>query len=69
MSAIEPNFNFKSLGDWGRLTNVNQSGSQHITQTNDKAKARKGAHSTTQVNGVSFRTYFDKNGNFLNNDW
>ena len=59
----------KDLGDWGRMTNVNDSGSIHITQTNSNASVGEGAHVTTQTNGESFRDYFDGNGNYRGSDY
>jgi len=59
----------KDLGDWGRMTPVNDSGSIHITQTNSNAGCGEGAHVTTQTNGESFRDYFDSNGNYKGSDY
>lgn len=57
----------KPLGDWGRMTPVNESGSIHITQTSRNSSEGPGAHVTTQCGGDSYRTYFDKDGNSLGN--
>ena len=59
----------KNLGDWGRFTPVNASGSIHITRTNNNAFVGSGAHVTTQYGGDSYRTFFDSNGNFIGNDF
>ncbi|MDX1358964.1 MAG: hypothetical protein R3232_09055 [Clostridia bacterium] len=63
----------KNLGNgantWGRMTPVNNSGSIHITQTNQNAGIGQGAHVTTQTNGQSFRDYFDKDGNYKGSDY
>lgn len=59
----------KNLGNWGHMTPVNDSGSIHITQTNGNAAVGPGAHVTTQVNGESFRDYFDNNGNYKGSDF
>ena len=48
---------------------VNDSGSIHITQTNNTATVGQGGHVTTQSNGVSFRDYYDKDGNYKESDY
>lgn len=55
----------KPLGDWGKMTPVNDSGSLHITQTNNNARDGFGVHVTTQVGGISIHDHFSPNGDFL----
>lgn len=50
----------KNLGDWGRMTPAGDH--THITQTNEKSHDGRGAHITTQIEGVSIRTRFGDNG-------
>lgn len=59
----------KDLGNWGRMTPVNDSGSIHITRTNQNARVGSGGHVTTQVGGSSFRDYFDSNGNYKGSNY
>jgi len=54
----------KDLGNWGKMTVVNNT--THLTQTNSNANVGKGAHVSTCIPGtqVKVRDYFDANGNY-----
>ncbi len=59
----------KNLGNWGKMTPVNDS--SHITQTNSNADAGLGAHVTTNIPGMPLKVhdFFDANGNYLGSDF
>jgi len=59
----------KLLGDWGKMTPANESGSVHYTQTNGRSHDGPDVHVTTQVENTSIRDRFDQNGNYQGTTW